>query len=463
MADTKADILIVDADALSWDLLDDALRRRGYGISTAPDCASALAELQCDDYQLVIADHDLSRSGGLDLLNLIRRRHPDVATIVTTSSGSVEEAVHAIKAGAADYLTRPIAESTLISAVEQALKDQVTTENATTLSGDGETQHTLRSILGQDYKMLRIIDVVETVADANITVLLTGQSGTGKSLIARAIHGSSARRTKPFVEVSCGALSESLLESELFGHVKGSFTGALADKPGKFKAAHGGTIFLDEIASASPALQVKLLRVLQDRRFEPLGSNLTEAVDVRVILATNVDLREAVDAGRFREDLYYRINVVNIEAPRLVDRKADIPLLARHFLDEHGSHGGRDISNISPETMRILQGYDWPGNVRELENVIARALVFAKGPTIDPHDLPPHILDTVQIRDQDEGFHCQSLCQALAEPEKQIIESALAANNWSRKATADELRIDRTTLYKKMKRHGLQGEPLVRR
>jgi transcriptional regulator with PAS, ATPase and Fis domain len=311
--------------------------------------------------------------------------------------------------------------------------------------------------------MLRIIDVVETVADANITVLLTGQSGTGKSLIARAIHGSSTRRNKPFVEVSCGALSESLLESELFGHVRGSFTGALADKPGKFKAAHGGTIFLDEIASASPALQVKLLRVLQDRRFEPLGSNLTEAVDVRVILATNVDLQEAVDAGRFRKDLYYRINVVNIEAPRLVDRKTDIPLLARHFLDEHGSHGGGNRSNISSETMRILQGYDWPGNVRELENVIARALVFAKGPTIDPHDLPPHILDTVKIRDQNEGFRCQSLCQALAEPEKQIIESALAANNWSRKATADELRIDRTTLYKKMKRHGLQGEPVVRR
>jgi transcriptional regulator with PAS, ATPase and Fis domain len=303
--------------------------------------------------------------------------------------------------------------------------------------------------------MAKIFDLVEAVADSTTTVLMTGPSGTGKSMLARAIHHRSSRHNKPFIEVSCGALPETLLESELFGHVKGAFTGAVNNKEGKFLAANGGTIFLDEISNASAALQIKLLRVLQDRQFEPVGSNKTETIDTRIILATNKDLKEEVRQGRFREDLYYRINVVTIELPALCERVGDVPLLAKHFLQIYCAQHGRKKGGITDETLEYLERYTWPGNIRELENVIERAVLLSKDNFIGLDDLP----DTVKIRTPEKtAYKSMSLKQALTEPEKNIIRRALEANHWNRQETAKALQINRTTLFKKMKHYGLYAE-----
>ncbi len=290
-------------------------------------------------------------------------------------------------------------------------------------------------------------------------MLITGESGTGKSLLARAIHHRSPRRDKPFIEVSCGALPETLLESELFGHVKGAFTGAMADKPGRFLAADGGTIFLDEINSASPAMQVKLLRVLQERAFEPVGSTETRTVDVRVILASNADLSTLVAAGTFRQDLFYRINVVQVKLPPLRERPGDVPLLAGHFLRRYCREMNREILGFTDGAMAALQRYHWPGNVRELENAIERAVVLCPRPQVDVDDLPETLhgaprLSGLMPSTEDLGSP-MPLEAALEGPERQIIENALKRNNWNRQATAAELAINRTTLYKKMRKYRL--------
>jgi DNA-binding NtrC family response regulator len=318
--------------------------------------------------------------------------------------------------------------------------------------------HTLDTIVGRTYQMARVFDLIEAVSDSKTTVLIRGETGTGKSVVARAVHQRSQRRGRPFVEISCGAIPETLLESELFGHTKGAFTGALADKDGKFRAADGGTIFLDEVACASPSLQVKLLRVLQDRQFEPLGSNRTLTVDVRVILATNVDLAREVETGRFRPDLYYRINVVNIDLPPLRERLMDIPLLAEHFLHKYARQCGKPKLSFTEDALQCMQRYRWPGNVRELENSVERAVVLSRGTTIDRGDLPPALVRAVETDTRLFSSDCgrpMTLREALEEPEKRIIRAALEANDWNRQKTAAILDINRSTLYKKMKHYDL--------
>jgi DNA-binding NtrC family response regulator len=460
----KGSILVVDDDQIILNSLSEFLRLEGYEVQTAEKFEEAVAWLDQKPFDVMITDVSMPDVDGFELLKVCKNRHSDVAVIMVTGYGTIESAVEAIKMGAYDYLTKPIIDDEIKLVIERAMRQQALVGENRNLRQQLNMRYSLDNVIGNDYKMLRVFDLIEAVADSKATVLITGESGTGKSLIARTIHQRSSRSDKPFVEVACGALPETLLESELFGHTKGSFTGAISDKAGKFEAANKGTIFLDEISTASPALQVKLLRVLQTFEFERVGSTETIKTDTRVILATNRDLMQDVKEGKFRQDLYYRINVVSIDLPPLRERISDIPLLAESFLKLYCERSGRMLLNFSEDAMRLMQTYSWPGNVRELENVVERATVLARGRTIEVNDLPPTLLRQVEEKatTADDG-RILPLKDALEKPEKEIIERALRANNWNRQLTADLLEINRTTLYKKMKKYGLDfSEPMPR-
>ena len=451
----KPNILIVDDDQIILDSLCEFLSIEGYDTTGAGTLSQAKQKLKDQSFALVITDVNMPDGDGFELLDLVGENYPQTVVLLITGYGTIESAVKAIKKGAYDYLTKPIIDDDLRLAVERASRQQALMSENQQLRQQLENKFRLNNVISQDYKMSRIFELIEAVADSKTTILMTGPSGTGKSLLAKAIHYRSARHDKPFIEISCGAIPETLLESELFGHAKGAFTGAINEKEGKFSAADGGTIFLDEISTASPAMQIKLLRVLQDRRFEAVGSNKTITADTRVILATNQDLAEEVKQGRFREDLYYRINVVSVNLPSLTERISDIPLLADHFLKQFCESHGCIKAGLTEQALQCLQDYPWPGNVRELENAIERAVLLGKGTFLDINDLPPAIIHHHQST-ENKSYGSETLKQALAGPERAIIRTALEANNWGRQETAKSLDINRTTLYKKMKRYGLE-------
>ncbi|MGO9242299.1 MAG: sigma-54-dependent transcriptional regulator [Bryobacteraceae bacterium] len=459
----KPRILVVEDEEKLRRVMALHLEDAGYEVDTAGDVSTALrlaerASLVVTDIRLP-AGPGTALADGLDLLAILQRQNARLPVIVMTAYGSVEIAVEAMKRGAADFLTKPFTLDHLVTVVRKALEVQDLREENVRLREELGHRYKFDSIVGNSQKMQEILGSVARVAPTRSTVLLCGESGVGKDLIARAIHHNSPRAAMPFVKINCTAIPESLMESELFGYEKGAFTGAAAARAGKFEQADGGTVFLDEIGDVPAAIQVKLLRVLQERELERLGSNKTRAVDVRVIAATNVDLRRALEEGNFREDLYYRLNVFPITIPPLRDRREDIPPLAEYFLHKCGADLGSAVLRIAPEAMRKLVDYDWPGNVRELENVIERALVLATGEALQPEDIR---LDFAPRRSATGGEGGAEGAEFLAggvtldEHEKQLIIEALRRANGNKSQAARLLGLTRNALRYRVSQMGLE-------
>jgi len=446
-------ILIADDDPMLLKSMTEMLEMNGYSVDCAADGRAALEMIERNGHDVLLGDIDLPEMNGFELLDKVKEKAPSTAFIVITAYGTIEDAVKAMKLGAYEYVTKPINDEEILTQIRRFFEQRELEQENVTLRKELKTRYRLGSLIGRDYKMQKIYELVEHIADTPVTVNIQGENGTGKSLLARAIHHNSCRRDKPLVEVSCGALPETLLESELFGHAKGSFTGAVRDHIGKFGQASGGTIFLDEIGAASPSLQLKLLRVLQERQFERVGSNETVTVDVRVIIATNTDLSELVRKGGFREDLYYRINVMHIDLPSLRERVGDIRLLTQHFFQTCTKKYSKKLKGIAASALKLLERYSWPGNVRELENVIERAVIVAKGPYLTSENFPRAIVDAKPFTKDFNGI--LPLREALGPYEKQIIENTLEYCGWSRKKAAETLEINRTTLFKKMRKYNL--------
>jgi DNA-binding NtrC family response regulator len=461
-------ILVADDDALVRRSMCEVLSYEGYYCSQACDGEDALAKLRHVHFDILISDMKMPKLEGMELLKKAKSEFPGLSVIMVTGFGSIESAVVAIREGAVDYITKPIIDDEIKLVIKRiATELDLLDENKYLRSKLSSTvRQKCCDIIGKNHRMQKIYDLIDIISEAKTTVLIRGESGTGKRLVARAIHYTSpGADTKPFVEVSCGALSETLLESELFGHVKGAFTGAIKDRLGRFESAEGGTIFLDEIDAFSPALQMKLLRVLQDGEFERVGETKTRKANARVIAATNQDLEECIRTGEFRNDLYYRLNIISIDIPPLRERREDIPLLVENFIEKHTGQLNKKLSGIADDALQKLMSHQWPGNVRELENVIERACVLTKGPLIHVEDLPDsvfksnakpvEIVNSSSVNGSANGPTNGNLKDALRDPEKKIILDALEKSRWNKKEAAALLGINRTTLYKKLSYYGI--------
>ncbi len=445
----KGRILVVDDESNARNALAEILKEEGYSVETAADGFKGLSRFNEFGPDLVLTDLKMPGMDGVELLGKVRESDADVSVIVTTAFGAVDTAVAAMRAGALDYLTKPINTDELLLVIERALDQSRLRRETHDLRSQLAERYRFDNVIGSSPKMQQVFKIVAQVAPSRATVLLTGESGTGKELIAAAIHHRSPRANGAFVKLHCAALAESLLESELFGHERGAFTGAERRREGRFEQANGGTLFLDEIGEISVSTQVKLLRVLQEHEFERVGGNQTIRVDVRVIAATNRDLRQQVAEGKFREDLFYRLNVINITLPSLRERSSDTPALAIHFLKHFSDENGKQVERFSDAALARLVGYNWPGNVRELENVVERAVVLADGSIIEPMHLPPEVVPSSETRSAPliPG-------SSMADIERYAILSTLEAQGGSTSRAADILGISVRKIQYKLQEYG---------
>ena len=442
-------ILIIDDEKNIREGLSAALELDGYSVKLAANGAEGLALIEKGDIDLVITDLRMPGISGEEVLAKVRGESPGIPVIVLTGHGSIDTAVDAMRNGAYDFLTKPLSLDRLSLIVKRALAGRELEIRHSSLQQELDAKASFESIIGKSAEMQRIFQMVRKAADSKASVLITGESGTGKELIANALHNLSPRKNHPFIKVHCAALSETLLESELFGHEKGAFTGAAARKRGRFELANTGTIFLDEIGEINQNVQIKILRVLLDKRFEWVGGEDTLEVDVRVIAATNRNLEEEIAQGRFREDLFYRLNVVHIQVPPVGDRKDDIPLMLNAFLDEFNRENNKSITGFDARSRSALYKYDWPGNIRQLRNCVESAVVMCSGNEITLEDLPP------TVRGAAESNVIQvPVGISMAEAEKIIIQQNLASNQGNKSKTADILGIGRKTLHRKLEEYG---------
>lgn len=452
-------ILIIDDDSSLRSALFRLLSRKNYQVVTAQNKSEAVQFSKGgQNFDLVLMDLQLPDGNGLDLIQEIRPVQPQCQFIVLTGFGTIETAIQATKMGAYHFLTKPFNLEELVVLVDKAFEHQRLSQENSILKIELKQKYKFDNIIGQSEAIMQVLELIEKVSSSDSTVLIKGESGTGKELVAKAIHYNSPRANKRLIPVNCGAIPAELLESELFGHIKGAFTGAISNRIGRFELAHEGTIFLDEIGEMSPSLQVKLLRVIQERQFEPVGSTKTMEVDVRIIAATNIDLEKAVEDGRFREDLFYRLNVIPIQIPSLRERNSDIPLLLQYFMQLFNRAKNKNLQGFDPLTIEILSQYPWPGNVRELENLVERIAILKGSGVIHPHDLPEkyqnkkNIAHSTELNLPDSGIDFNS---AVDSYENALIMKALERTNWNRNQAANLLKLNRTTLVEKIKKKGL--------
>jgi two-component system, NtrC family, response regulator HydG len=449
----KPKILVVDDEAAHRSMIEAVLTQEGYEISQAEDGQIAVEAVEKQFYDLILMDIRMSRTGGIEALKKIKEISPSIPVVMMTAYASVNTAVDALKSGANDYLIKPVDIEELKILVKKTIGYNLLEQENRFLKERLDNRLGHEDIIGQNVQMRKLFETINLVAPSDATLLITGESGTGKELIANAVHKKSPRCDRPLIKVNCAALPETLLESELFGHEKGAFTGALARKQGRFQMADGSSIFLDEIGDMPLTTQVKILRVLQEREFEPVGSDQTIRVDIRIIAATNKILEKEIEAGRFREDLFYRLNVVTLHVPPLRDHRDDIPLLADFFLKRYTEKNQRLIKGFTPRAMDLLMRYSWPGNARELENVVERSVILTRGDIITPDEFPVIIRN---IGSEDKPETGLTPGKSLKEVERQMIIRTLEETKGNRTHAADILGISRRALQLKLKEYGIQ-------
>jgi DNA-binding NtrC family response regulator len=449
----KPNILVVDDEKDICMALNILLTKEGYSVKEAYNGEQALERIREENFDVVMTDIKMEKMDGFEVLKQAQKISPETSVIMMTAFASVGSAVEAMRAGASDYITKPFINDEIRLTIRRILQGrELQMENQILRRELSQRPAAFKNIIGSSEPMQKVFSVMEKVIPSKSNILITGESGTGKGLVAQAIHESGSRKDKPFISINCGAIPENLLESELFGHKKGAFTSANEDKKGLVTMAHGGTLFLDEIGELPPSLQVKLLHVIQTKELTPVGDTRVITVDVRVIAATNADLLLRVKEGRFREDLYYRLNVIEIRMPSLRERRDDVQVIMKHYLKIFAEEAGKNIKDIDYEAMQALLAYDWPGNIRELRNTIERATVLADGDVVTIHDLP----DKFRTLDL-EGVSTSSLRQALDTFERDYIKRSLAENKGNKEMTAGKLGIDLATLYRKLKKLRLDG------